>query len=54
MFKTASRATAFMLYQLSVLVGIILLPVALATSRVGVHLPVGTVIDRMEAAADAI
>ena len=48
MLKTASRATAFMLYQLSVLLGIVLLPVALAARRVGVHLPVGKLLDRLE------
>ncbi|ERH01440.1 MAG: hypothetical protein J07HN6_00992 [Halonotius sp. J07HN6] len=49
MLTTASRATTFVLYQLTVLLGIVLLPVALAARRVGLRLPVDSVIDRMEA-----
>ena len=48
MLSTASRATTFVLYQLTVLFGIVLLPVALAVRRVGLQLPVASVIDRME------
>ena len=48
MLSTASRATAFVLYQLTVLLGIVLLPVALAARRLGLRLPVASLIDRME------
>lgn len=44
------RATVFALYQLSLLTGIVLLPVALAMRKVGLTLPVGRVVDRMETA----
>jgi len=44
------RATVFVLYQLSLLVGIALLPVALMMRRVGVSLPVHRVVDRLETA----
>lgn len=44
------RATVFVLYQLSLLAGIVLLPVALLASRVGLTLPVHRVIDRIGAA----
>lgn len=46
------RATVFVLYQLSLLVGIAMLPVALAMRRVGVVLPVHRVVDRLETAYD--
>jgi hypothetical protein len=41
------RATVLMLYQLSILSGIVLLPVAVAMRRVGVTLPLHRVIDRV-------
>jgi len=44
------RATVFVLYQLSLLAGIALLPVALLMRRVGVSLPVHRVVDRLETA----
>ena len=48
MLETASRFTTFALYQLTVLLGIVLLPVALAARRVGVTLQVATVIEQMD------
>ena len=48
MLETASRFITFALYQLTVLLGIVLLPVALAARRVGVTLPVATVIEQMD------
>jgi len=39
------RATAFVLYQLSLLVGIVLFPMAVAMRKVGVTLPVHRVVD---------
>lgn len=41
------NATLLALYQLSVLMGIVLLPVALVASRAGVVLPIHRVIDRL-------
>lgn len=41
------RATMFVLYQLSLALGIALLPVALATNRLGIHLPVGRLVSRL-------
>jgi len=40
------RATAFALYQLSLIVGILLLPIALVTSKIGFIPPVHRVVDR--------
>lgn len=39
MIDTATRATALALHQLTVVLGIALLPLALLAQRVGVHLP---------------
>jgi hypothetical protein len=50
MASTAYRAGVFALYQLSIVFGIALLPVALLVRRVGVSLPLGRVIDRLGAA----
>lgn len=41
------RATVFVLYQLSLLTGIVMLPVALAMRKVGLTVPVHRVIDRV-------
>ena len=48
----AARLTVFVLYQLTVLFGILLLPVALLGRRLGLRLPVATLLDRMDAAYD--
>ena len=48
------RATVLALYQLSLAVGIALLPVALAASRVGVPIPFDRILTRLvEAYEDA-
>jgi hypothetical protein len=44
------RATLFVLYQLSLLVGIAMLPVALVTRKLGVGLPIHQIVDRLGAA----
>ncbi|WP_185911781.1 hypothetical protein [Halonotius roseus] len=54
MIETVSRFTAFALYQLTVLLGIVLLPVALATRRVGFQLPVASLLDSLEATYESI
>ena len=53
MIETVSRFTTFALYQLTVLLGIVLLPVALATRRLGVQPPVASLLDRLEAAYES-
>jgi hypothetical protein len=50
MFTHLERATVFVLYQLSLLTGIVLLPMALVMRKVGLSLPINRVIDRLEAA----
>lgn len=47
------RIVLFALYQFSLLVGVLLFPVALAASRVGLRFPFHRVIDRLDAALDA-
>lgn len=44
------RAFVFALYQISVVLGIALLPVALVAKRAGVPLPIGRVIGRLNSA----
>ena len=44
------RTSLFALYQMSIVLGIALLPVALLARRVGVELPFGAFIDRLGAA----
>lgn len=46
MIATLQRALVFVLYQLTVIFGIAMLPVALAANRAGITLPVGRLIDR--------
>lgn len=41
------RATLLALYQLSIVLGIALLPVALVANRAGFHLPVGRLVERL-------
>ena len=41
------KATLFALYQLSLLVGIAVLPVAVVASRAGVELPIHRIITRL-------
>jgi len=43
------RVTLFALYQLTVLVGIAMLPVALLARQMGVAVPIHRAIDRLEA-----
>jgi len=52
MIETVSRLTVFALYQLTVVFGILLLPVALVARRLGISLPIGELIDRLESAYD--
>ncbi len=48
------RAAVFALYQVALVVGIALLPVALAVRRVGLELPLDRLVDRLRRAyADA-
>lgn len=54
MITTLRRATLFALYQLTVLTGIALLPLALAARRFGVSLPVGRLVDTVGAAYEDV
>ncbi|GAB7012350.1 hypothetical protein [Halolamina salina] len=53
MSRTIRRVALFALYQLTVLLGIALLPVALFTRRLGVPLPLGRAVDGTKAAYEA-
>jgi hypothetical protein len=44
------RGIVFALYQLSIVLGIALLPLALAARRVGISLPLGRLVSRLGAA----
>jgi len=46
------RASVFVLYQLSLLVGIMLLPIAIGLRRAGLSLPIHRVIERLGTAYD--
>ena len=46
------RIGLFALHQLTVLTGILLFPLALATRRVGLSLPVGRAVERVRRAYD--
>jgi hypothetical protein len=46
MFATLERTVAFALYQLSLLIGLLLLPVALLARQGGLTLPVGRLVER--------
>lgn len=50
MIATLHRALLFALYQLTVVTGIALLPLAVAMRRVGISLPIGRLVDAVGAA----
>ncbi|MFB6207543.1 MAG: hypothetical protein ABEJ05_13565 [Haloglomus sp.] len=50
MIDTVHRATLLVLYQFSILLGILLLPVALVARRVGLRMPMDRIIERLDAA----
>ena len=52
MIESVTRLTVFALYQFTVLLGILLLPVALAARRLGITLPVDNLIERLDSAYD--
>jgi hypothetical protein len=47
MIRLLERAALYAVYQLSIVLGILLLPVALLLRRAGVTLPVGRVVKRL-------
>lgn len=53
MSRTVRRVALFAVYQLTVLLGIALLPVALVTRRLGVPLPLGRAVDGARAAYES-
>jgi len=52
MIESVTRLTVFALYQFTVMLGILLLPVALAARRLGINLPIGDLIERLDSAYD--
>ena len=52
MVPSLYRSSVFALYQLTIAVGIALLPVALAAEQVGLRIPLDRVIDRLGEAYD--
>lgn len=54
MLATLSRTLVFGAYQLAIAVGILLLPAAIVTKRLGISLPVHRVIRALEGALDRL
>ncbi|WP_435358387.1 hypothetical protein [Haloarchaeobius sp. DFWS5] len=54
MIHTATRAALFAAYQLSIALGIVLMPLALAMRRFGVSLPVGELVERTGGAYERV
>lgn len=52
MIDSLQRITLFALYQFTVALGILLMPVALAARQAGVSLPIGRLIDAVGTAYD--
>lgn len=50
MAKSLYRVLVLALYQFSIVLGIALLPVALVANRVGISLPIGRLVDRLDTA----
>jgi len=50
MIQQLERAALFAVYQLSIAVGILLMPVALLLGRAGVTLPIHRVVERLDEA----
>ena len=50
MIQLLERTTLYALYQFSIALGILLLPIALVLRRAGVVLPVHRVVERLDAA----
>jgi hypothetical protein len=53
MKNVVTAATLFALYQATLVLGIVLLPLALFARRLGVRVPVGRVVDRLGEAYEA-
>ena len=50
MTNSLYRASVFALYQITVVLGIALLPIALVANRAGIPFPIGRLIDRLDSA----
>lgn len=50
MIQALKRAVLFAVYQLSIAIGILLMPVALLLGRAGVTLPIHRVVERLDRA----
>ncbi len=54
MIASLYRAAVLALYQISILLGIALLPVALAANRAGVSLPIDRLLGRLDSAYERV
>lgn len=54
MIDSLQRTTLLVAYQLSIIVGILLLPIAMLAKRGGITLPIHRLIDRLEPAGDGV
>lgn len=54
MFETTYRISVFALYQVTVMLGILLLPVALLAQRFGVTFPLGHLVERLGTAYENV
>lgn len=54
MFETTYRISVFALYQVTVMLGILLLPVALLAQRFGVTFPLGYLVERLGTAYESV
>lgn len=53
MSNPLTRATLFVVYQLTILVGIVLLPVSVLTRRLGLTVPAGRLVDALSDTYDS-
>ncbi|WP_202614565.1 hypothetical protein [Halostella litorea] len=54
MIQRVYRGTLLALYQISLAVGILLMPLALVANRAGVTLPIHRLIDRLDSAYEGV
>ena len=54
MTNPVTRALLFAMYQLTILVGIVLLPLSVATRRLGLTLPAGRLVETLGQTYDTI
>lgn len=54
MYESLQRLTVFAAYQLTVVVGLAMLPLAVLARRAGVTLPLGRLVERMDEAYEQV